>query len=329
MEKLVSVIVPIYNVERYIEKCVTSILEQKYKNIELILVDDGSTDESGKIIDALAKKDKRINVIHKANGGVSSARNSGLDTAKGEYVCFVDGDDYVMEDYITYMYDMIERNKSDIAISKLMFSNFDNSQIKEDVYENVSGETAAIEIMTYNIPIGVYCKLFNREFLNKNNIRFFQDIYIGEGFNFNVKAFQLANKVSIGKRKIYYYRRDNEKSATTSFSKEKWENGLLAMDVMKKFFSIKSRKTIKAWKFAYWRTNVDVYSLLVTSNTYKKYDELYKRCKKIGKRNWYYAFITPTAYKEKLRAISMLICPPIIPYLVIKRRKKYSVNIEN
>ena len=93
----VTIIVPVYNVEQYIEKCVESILRQNYKNIEIILVDDGSTDLSGDICDAYGKKDTRVKVIHKSNGGLSSARNTGLKIASGEYISYVDSDDYVQK----------------------------------------------------------------------------------------------------------------------------------------------------------------------------------------------------------------------------------------
>lgn len=99
----VSVIVPIYNVEKYIGKCILSIIEQTYKNIEIILVDDGSLDDSGNIADEYATRDNRIKVIHKANAGVSAARNSGLDAATGDFVCFSDGDDYVMPNYVEHL----------------------------------------------------------------------------------------------------------------------------------------------------------------------------------------------------------------------------------
>lgn len=329
MEKLVTIIVPVYNVEKYLSKCIDSIIEQSYKNLEIILIDDGSTDMSGKIIDEYVKKDGRIISIHKKNGGVSSARNEGLKIAKGEYICFADADDYLMKDYVEYMYNMIEKDKSDIALTKKMFSNFDNKQTENDKKEIYTGEKTAIDIMVYNIPIGVYCKMFKKSLLEDNKIRFFTDIYIGEGFNFNVKAFQNANKVSIGYKKIYFYRRDNETSATTKFSMKKWENGLKAIDVMKENFSIKSRDMMKAWNFARWRTNVDVYSLLITSNSVSEYKAFYQNCKKIGKKYAYYAFITPTSKKEKIRAILMMFYPKALPKLVIARRKKYSVNVKN
>ena len=101
--KLISVIVPVYNTEKYIEKCVMSILNQTYKNLEIILIDDGSTDNSPQICDSLAKKDNRITVIHQPNGGVSSARNIGLDNTHGDYITFVDSDDYIEPNMIEFL----------------------------------------------------------------------------------------------------------------------------------------------------------------------------------------------------------------------------------
>lgn len=101
---LISIIVPIYNVELYLEKCIESIINQTYKNLEIILVDDGSTDSCGKICDEYAKKDNRIKVIHKINGGLSDARNKGMEIAKGKYIGFVDGDDYVASDMYETLY---------------------------------------------------------------------------------------------------------------------------------------------------------------------------------------------------------------------------------
>ena len=113
---IISIIVPVYNVESYLERCINSILNQTFKNFELILVDDGSTDKSGEICDSFAGYDKRIRVIHKKNGGLSSARNVGLDVSIGKYIGFVDSDDWIDE----FMYEKLYRNmiktKSDIVI---------------------------------------------------------------------------------------------------------------------------------------------------------------------------------------------------------------------
>ena len=107
--ELISIVVPIYNVEKYLEKCVESILRQTYKNIEIILVDDGSPDLCGEICENYKKIDKRITVIHKKNGGLSDARNYGIKHSNGKYITFIDSDDYVERDYIEYLYNLIKK----------------------------------------------------------------------------------------------------------------------------------------------------------------------------------------------------------------------------
>ena len=116
MEKLISVIVPVFNVENFIDVCISSLIKQSYSNIEIILVDDGSTDESGLHCDKWAEVDKRIKVFHQANGGLSAARNTGLNHASGDYICFVDSDDFVMEDYVKCMLQAIEETDAELAI---------------------------------------------------------------------------------------------------------------------------------------------------------------------------------------------------------------------
>lgn len=116
MHDKISVIVPAFNVEKYLNRCVESILNQTYSNIEVILIDDGSTDSSGKICDELGIKDSRIKVIHKKNGGLSDARNCGLDEATGKYVCFIDSDDSIKNNYIEKLYEAIVKNDVQIAV---------------------------------------------------------------------------------------------------------------------------------------------------------------------------------------------------------------------
>ena len=116
MEELISIIVPIYNVENYLEKCIDSILKQTYKNLEVILVDDGSPDESGSICDKYKEQDNRIVVIHKTNGGLSSARNAGLEIARGNYIGFCDSDDYLECDMLEKLYHVSKSNNADIVI---------------------------------------------------------------------------------------------------------------------------------------------------------------------------------------------------------------------
>lgn len=124
-----------------------SILAQTWDFIEIILVDDGSTDNSGFICDQMQQKDDRVNVLHKSNGGVSSARNSGIEMASGGFICFVDGDDYVMPDYIEYMMGQITKNNADIALTTQMFGNFDEKQVKKDEIKTWNGEDAVEAIL--------------------------------------------------------------------------------------------------------------------------------------------------------------------------------------
>jgi glycosyltransferase involved in cell wall biosynthesis len=114
--ELISVIIPVYKVEKYINRCVESVLVQNYHNIEVILVDDGSPDNCGIICDRYADKDSRVKVIHKTNGGLSDARNAGLNIATGQYICFIDSDDYIEKDMLKDMYDNIVRTGADITI---------------------------------------------------------------------------------------------------------------------------------------------------------------------------------------------------------------------
>ena len=114
-EELISVIIPVYNVEKYIRYCLDSVINQTYKNLEIIIVDDGTKDSSGEIAEEYAVKDSRIKVIHKENGGLSDARNVGLDAATGKYIAFLDSDDVITLDFYEYLYNIIKEKDYDIA----------------------------------------------------------------------------------------------------------------------------------------------------------------------------------------------------------------------
>ena len=321
----VSVIIPIYNVEKYIEECLESVINQTHTNLEIILIDDGSNDNSGNIADSYALKDSRIKVVHKKNEGVSIARNTGIDIATGEYICFSDADDYLMNDYVEYLLDLITKNDADISLTKEMFTTFHPKENKKDVIEEYSAEKTTFEILIYNIPIGVYCKMFKRSFLG-DTIRFLPKLFIGEGFNFNTAAFQRANKVAVGHKKVYYYRRNNPTSATTQFSMKKWDNALYAIQNIKNDLIINSPCIMKAWKYANWHTHCDTFNFMVMASAEKDNIEMYKKCKKILRKNAWHSFFLPISFKEKIRAIVIMIYPRLIPILLNLRNKKYSNN---
>ena len=128
---LISVIIPIYNVENYLAKCVNSVIDQNYKNLEIILVNDGSPDNCGSICDEYAQKDNRIVVIHKKNGGLSDARNAGLKISTGDFITFVDSDDYVNKDFISTLVSLIQDFEADIAISPFIHFKDDEKKVKK------------------------------------------------------------------------------------------------------------------------------------------------------------------------------------------------------
>lgn len=327
---LISVIVPVYNDERFLKSCIDSIINQSYSKLEIILVDDGSTDNSPKILDEFSAKDSRIKVYHKKNTGVSDTRNYGIERATGEYICFSDADDILTKDYVKYLYSLILKYKAQISLSLKMFGTFDREQVKKVIENVISGENAAEKILTYNIPIGVYSKLFNAKFLKLQNIQFDTDLFIGEGFNYNFDAFMKAQKVAISNKKIYFYRRDNNASATTKFSMKKWNNGLFAIrKIRDKIGSHSSSNLLKAWKFAWWRTNSDVYDVMVLAKAKYKYPKIFKERKIIIKKLAYTAWRVPVSKQNRMRATIMMFFPNVIPFLMKVRDRKYNVKRDN
>ncbi|MBO5910273.1 MAG: glycosyltransferase family 2 protein, partial [Clostridia bacterium] len=206
---LISIIVPIYNVQEFLPQCIDSILKQTYKNIEIILVDDGSPDDCGKICDEYQTKDNRIKVIHKPNGGLSDARNVGIENCVGQYICFVDSDDILHKDYVMCQYQQITSTNSDISICQ--YSNF----IQDHEVNELDSKNVTIE------------KLNNHELISKlfvkNNINFIcacTKMYKSSLFNtlrFDVgrlhedefiiyKIFNICERAVVINLPLYFYR---------------------------------------------------------------------------------------------------------------------------
>ncbi|MFH4868933.1 glycosyltransferase family 2 protein [Vibrio diabolicus] len=246
-EPLITVVVPIYNVEKYLSKCIESIVSQSYRNIEVILIDDGSPDKSGDIADTFSVVDNRVKVIHVENSGVSAARNLGIKEARGDYIVFVDADDFLANDYISYMYSIIESTKCDFAISENCFSypsdNFSIDNATEDKIRSISSEDASCLLMyPGKVDVGCWNKIFNKRFLMENNLYFSERLYMGEGLTFIINAAQVASNIGVGKRRVYFYRKDNISSATTVLSVEKYINAIDAIDNIERGSRLQSDK---------------------------------------------------------------------------------------
>lgn len=216
-KKLISVIVPVYNVEDYINKCIHSLVNQTYRSLEIILVDDGSTDSSGKICDMWSKKDKRIIVKHKKNGGVSSARNEGIKIATGDYIAFVDSDDYVDKDMYDFLVLNLEKNAADVSIC----SSYDviNGKAVHNKLENINIVMNNVQALLNIYKIGYYgnglCnKLFKRKTI-ENNL-FPVGIKNGEEILVLFKALKNSKKIVYQSIPKYYYV-DRSDSATHKF----------------------------------------------------------------------------------------------------------------
>lgn len=317
---LVSIIIPTYNDQQYILLCINSVKRQTYRNLEVIIVDDGSNDGTSQLLDKVKLTDKRIKVFHKENTGVSDTRNFGVSKANGKYICFSDADDLLEKDYIEYLLEMISINNADIAVTTKMFSTFDNHQEKKVFSKLISGTDAAISILAYRIPIGVYSKMFSAKFLKEKNIKFNTNLYIGEGFNYNFDAFQAASKVMISNKKIYFYRRDNPTSATSQFSIDKAVNSVEALELINNHILSKSSEMMNAWNYAYWRTYTDAYDAIVLAKKQKQYQNFYKKSLSIVRKKSFYAFKANVSVSNRIRAIIMTIYPKAIPWLMKVRK---------
>ncbi|SKB64046.1 Glycosyltransferase involved in cell wall bisynthesis [Lachnospiraceae bacterium] len=208
MEKLVSVIVPIYKVEKYLPRCIESILVQDYTKLEILLVDDGSPDRSGEIADEYAKKDQRIHVIHKKNGGLSDARNAGIDAAVGEYLVFIDSDDYVHPEMISRMMEAVQQTSSDVAVCSFKFVKEDEPMPEEsgnDEITVISDDVKRTEYMfekyipEFNVA---WNKLYPAQFFEK--IRYpFGKIHEDEFTTW--KVLEMAERIVYIGEPLYFY----------------------------------------------------------------------------------------------------------------------------
>ncbi len=230
---LISVIIPCYNAERSLEKCLTSVIQQSYDNLEIILIDDGSTDNSSKIYEDVQHKDERVKIFKQDNSGVSKARNNGVKAATGKYICFVDSDDWVEPDYCYELYQLLIQEKADISIIEASYEDengnivFNKPTSDEKVFE---GKRALALLLEDNIvqshPWG---KLYKSSFFN--NVHFPENLKCFEDYSTLFKIFDKAMTVVKSNKKLYHYIQHDD-SLSHNLSPETAYNFYLAiMDV--------------------------------------------------------------------------------------------------
>ena len=243
---IISVIVPIYKVEKYIEKCINSIINQTYKNLEIILVDDGSPDNCPKICDEFAKKDKRIRVIHKENGGLSDARNAGLDIMTGDFVCFIDSDDWVESTYVEDMLTAQQNTDADIVAcgvflieentnnKKIFLQSKKNKLLKNNIFKYYYSKKNKIFCSAWN-------KLYKKEIFNEIRYpkgRIYEDSAI------ILKILGKCERVIVISNLLYNYLKRNESITGTNFDLKKLNSLFLNYEENLKYIEGKKNKKL-------------------------------------------------------------------------------------
>lgn len=228
---LVSIIVPTYNVKHYIRECIESILNQTYKNIEIIIVNDGSTDNSMYMIDDYITSIDKIKVINQENQGLSAARNSGIDKAKGKYIAMIDSDDKIKPDFIKNLVKTAMQTNADIVRGSFrdFHGNIPTGWVADFITDPNSGPQVLDQFLNQNTSFVVWSSLYSREFLNNNNLRFTPGILLEDG-DFTCRAYMAANIVITTQYTDYMYRIRPGSILTSKNAKHRSESEDLIID---------------------------------------------------------------------------------------------------
>ena len=232
---IISVVIPVYNVEAYIERCVNSVRNQTVENIEIILIDDGSPDQSPVLCDQYAEKDRRVRVIHKKNGGLASARNRGITVATGKYIFFLDSDDWLEKDGLQQLYELAQKYQVDFVryrafrtewpgmernvpcrvetVREMQGGIYDRKRILQEIYPRL----LATRQLTLGPVVGAWGALYRTDFLKKNQIFFFEEIKFSEDILFSAKVILCTQKFYYKEEAGIYHYWYNPDSISKSF----------------------------------------------------------------------------------------------------------------
>lgn len=243
---LISVLVSVYNVEEYLDECIQSIVKQSYQNLEIILLDDGSTDSSGKLCDEWVKIDSRIRCIHKKNGGIAKARNDLISNANGKYVCFVDSDDYVEKDYIKILYDNILSNDADMSGCCMdTFGDSEKKVFSKESYNFVGGSEYFLKLLYEDVVtlVGSVCKLMKIDVLK--NVVYPEGLVHEDGHTCR-KIVMNCNTICWTSKVLYHYRK-NQSGITNSIAHSKIDDDLQWIQNDVEFYSENNYDTLKVY----------------------------------------------------------------------------------
>lgn len=303
MNEMISIIIPVYNSEKYIEKCIESVLRNTVQNYELILIDDGSSDHSGKICDTYALKDDRIRVFHGENQGVSAARNKGIDNAKGKYITFIDSDDYIGLFYLEKLYRGMEEKDVELTISTMDSAQNEMlglTHTRKSFYVNMLSQNAedAQKYLMLNKAFLVYgpmCKLYKRDIIKKEKIYFPRGIHYGEDVLFNMQYLKYCNNIAVVEGGEYKYRRENQNSLSQMYRPDMFETGIKINDSIRESFVYRGFLNAETEEYIAWRIFDDAYNAILSCWNIKcrmSLKEKYEKIKKIVNSNKMKDFFT-------------------------------------
>lgn len=322
---LLSIIIPVYNVERYIERCVNSIINQSYQNFELIIIDDGSIDGSSKILDVLSSNDNRIQVYHVKNGGVSRARNLGLSFSKGEFIAFVDADDIVKNEMYTKMisiaqtenYDMVQCNYEDLYEDGNVFQ---HNEIGTLAIENE--DDMIIACMERVISANIFTKLFRKKTIN--SIYFDESIKYAEDLKFVVDCCEASKKIKLIELVGYQYFQRND-SADHKKINENYLSILKVADYFKKMYFNNNTVYPYVIKNDVLQTKYLIDRISVQQGKMKKYLPSLRKRLLVNRK-----FIRETKnyrIQDKIKIIIICVFPNLYSKLYYLYNKKYSKKL--
>ena len=279
-EEKISIVIPLYKSEKFLRKLLDSVIGQTYHNLEIILVDDESPDDSGKIADEYAGEDNRVKAIHKKNAGCCEARNSGIRVATGQYLMFADGDDWLEPDCIEYLYRILKDNNCDMSMTDSIFTTRDRKQNSVDRISILSNiEAVAAIVNTFIIPVGPWNKLYSMKVIKENNISFSVP-WFGEGLYFSAMAAQYSNNVAVGHKKVYNYRLNNPNSGCTKREVNNGINMLYNIKNLRRCITLSSKTIDEAFNWHVWMNNLNLIGYIATSRLMAQYNKTVTECRK-------------------------------------------------
>ncbi len=321
---MISVIVPVYNVEKYLERCVKSIAAQTYKDLEILLIDDGSTDKSGEMCDAFQQTDSRIKAFHKQNGGLSDARNYGIEHSAGEFISFVDSDDYIDEKMLVTLHRLITENDADLAVCSAMdvFEGKEVTQVKEIKEFNLN-KVESYKYMLRGDGIPSACnKLYKRQTVG--DVRFPVGKLYEDGF-FTPQILKKVEKTAVTSKPMYYYFRRADSITTKPFRKGDLDV-IEAYDKCVKQVKELCPEALPYAEFRYRNAYFNVLDKMLMRDDCKEIPE-YKQVVKYLKKHTAQIVKDPGFGKmRKIAAVALKFSVPLYKKILLTKQKIYKIQ---